>query len=85
MVYMGNRRFLPPDHRYRRARVAFDGNQELRAAPQRASGAEIRRCAEEREHFLASGGAEDDDEDPVRTHGVKRLSALFELPYWEVT
>ena len=31
------------------------------------------------------GGVENLDEDPVKLHGVKRCSILFDLPYWKVS
>lgn len=40
---------------------------------------------EERVAFLEFGGEADDDNDPVKVHGVKRASILFELPYWKVS
>ena len=30
------------------------------------------------------GGVENSEDDPVRLHGVKRRSVLFDLPYWQV-
>ena len=41
--------------------------------------------AEEREMYLASGGRENGDDDPVKVNGVKRVSILFKLPYWAVS
>ncbi|KAL6313164.1 hypothetical protein AAG906_016741 [Vitis piasezkii] len=35
--YMGHRRFLPIDHRFRRDKKSFDGNEEHRAAPKHLS------------------------------------------------
>jgi hypothetical protein len=40
---------------------------------------------EERVEYLEFGGQEDDGDDPVKVHGVKRASILFELPYWKVS
>ena len=84
MLYLGHRRYLPQEHRFRRAKVAFNGEQEWQEAPERLGGEEIRRLGEERELYISNGGAEDVDDDPVKSHGIKRLSVLFELPYWEV-
>ena len=85
MVYLGNRRWLPLNHRFRRARAAFDGNAERRGPPRRPSGVDILRMAEEREIYPASGSREDGDDDPVKMNGVKRVSILFKLPYWAVS
>ena len=84
MLYLGNRRWLPADHRFRRARVAFNGNSEMRASPIRPSGHDILRMGEERAAYLGSGGRQDGEEDPVKQHGVKRVSVLYQLPYWAV-
>jgi hypothetical protein len=84
MVYLGHRRYLGMNHRFRRARVAFDGGQELRPPPRRPSGAEILRRGKERQNYLAGGGEKDGVDDPVRIHGVKRLSVFFLLLYWKV-
>jgi len=84
MLYLGHRRFLSGEHRFRRAKTAFNGDQEWREASQRPSGADILRCGEERELYIAIGGVEDGEEDPVKRHGVKQVSVLFELSYWKV-
>jgi len=84
MVYLGSRRWLPQEHRFRRARIPFDGNMEVREPPIRPSGEEILEMAEERAQYIADGGREDGDDDPVRENGVKRVSVLFKLPYWVV-
>ena len=38
---MGNCRFLPTDHRFRRDKRSFDGNEEHRAAPKKLSGEDV--------------------------------------------
>lgn len=43
------------DHRFRRARVAFDGNQEWCQAPSRPTGEEILQMGEERARYIAKG------------------------------
>ena len=47
----------------------------------RLTGTQMRQCAEQRKAWLLNGGTPLSNEDPVRQHGVKRLSALFSLPY----
>ena len=81
MVYLGSRRWLPLDHAFKRTRAAFNGHPELHLAPIRRSGEEIRIMAKERKAFLARGGIEDAKDDPMKEHGVKRLTALDVLPY----
>lgn len=86
-VYLGHRRFLNQNHPYRRLQRAFDGSQETRPPPRQLSGRDIVRYARRRENWLANsprnrpGGLND----PVQETGVKRLSALFALPYWQVS
>ena len=41
MIYQGGRRYLPEDHRFRRARSAFNMEQEWGVAPQRSTGDEV--------------------------------------------
>ena len=38
---MGHRRFLPIDHRFRRDKKSFDGNEGHRAAPKQLSGEDV--------------------------------------------
>lgn len=85
-VYLGHRRYLNRRHPYRRLRQAFDGETEDRPPPPVLTGTDIRGYAEERDSWKQKsqgrrGGGEDD---PIHRHGVKRLSALFALPYWQV-
>ena len=37
-----------------------------------------------RSQWLRDGGVEDSEADPVKLHGVKRMSIPFALPYWKV-
>jgi hypothetical protein len=89
MIYMGHRRYMSQDHRWRHARRAFNRQQELRPAPRRQTGEEILEKAMERLHFLQDQGVHMENEnhrgDPVKLHGVKRRSVLFNLPYWHVS
>ena len=84
MVYLGSRRFLPPTHRYRRCRAAFNGEAEHQPPPVRRSGAQVLAEGRQGSEFLRNGGVEDSAADPVKEHGVKRASILFALPYWKV-
>jgi hypothetical protein len=85
-IYMGHRRYLDENHRWRYARRAFNGHQEFRPAPKQATSADIKRKAEEREAFLQNVGIRPKNEnlpgDPVKEHEVKRHSKLFDLLYW---
>jgi hypothetical protein len=83
IVYGGIRRYLPRHHPYRRNR-RFNGLEEHRLRPTPLSGEDIIRYAAWRESYLQMGGRENGPADPVHVTGVKRLSALFELDYWQV-
>ena len=85
MLYLGNRKWLPPNHRFRRTHVSFDGHQEMRPVPSRPSRHDILHMEEERVAYLGSGGRQDGEDDLVKQHGVKRVSVLYELPYWAVS
>ncbi|KAL6348147.1 hypothetical protein AAG906_039595 [Vitis piasezkii] len=49
--YMGHRRFLPIDHRFRRDKKSFDGNEEHRAAPKQLSGEDVLHQLDGMEHI----------------------------------
>jgi len=85
MVYLENRRWLPAEHYFRRARVPFDGNSEMHPPPSRPSEHNILRMGEESVAYIVEGGHQDGDDDPVKQHGVKRVYVLYELPYWAVS
>lgn len=84
MIYLGGRRFLPGDHRFRRAKAAFNNHQEWSMGPDRPTGEEVLVWGTARSSFLADGGVENSNGDPVKLHGVKRRSIFFDLPYWKV-
>jgi len=52
--------------------------------PARPTGEEVLDWGTARSTFLADGGVENSVADPVKLHGVKRRSILFDLPYWKV-
>ena len=81
MIYLGGRRYLSENHRFRRARASFNNQQEWQLPPMRPTGVEVFRWGTERERFLANGGVENSDDDPVKLHSVKRCSIFFLLPY----
>lgn len=83
IVFGGIRRYLARQHPYRR-NTRFNGNRENRTAPPTMSGQDVIRYAALRQSYLDLGGREDGKHDPVHRTGVKRLSAFFELPYWQV-
>jgi hypothetical protein len=68
--FMGHRRFLPPDHKFRSDSSSFDGTLEHRAAPRTYYERQIE------EEIKAIG-------DFKGSKTYKGLSSLFTLPYWD--
>ena len=77
------RRWLPDRHPLREDTTNFEG-PEHRAAPPPITGFQVKAAGEERMRWLAAENRRPED-DPVQSTGIKRVSALFRLPYWEVT
>lgn len=84
MIFLGARRYLAADQRFRRAKAWFDNHQEWHIAPERPTGDEVLQWGTTRTDFLEVGGVENSSADPVKLHGVKRRSVLFDLPYWKL-
>jgi len=84
-VFLGNRRWLKPNHRWRNARAAFNGQNNHDAPPPRQTGLTVVQRGAWRESFLQCGGRFNSKADPVKTTGVKRISIFFQLPYWHVS
>ena len=85
-ICLGHRRYLNRSHPYRRLKRPFDGNEELRAPPRPITGRDIIRYATVRNTWLAASlhNRPGTEHDPVHHTGVKRLSAFYRLPYWQV-
>ncbi|KAL3849603.1 hypothetical protein ACJIZ3_011485 [Penstemon smallii] len=95
--YMGHRRFLPINHKWRDEMKAFDGKKEHRSAPKRLSGLEIleQLSAIEHEKFgKLLKSTKKKGEGKKRKRGEigksvenklkwKKHSIFFELPYWK--
>ena len=77
------RKFLTEDHPMR-ADVRNFGTVERDTAPQPATGAHVLEWGRERERWLAEEGRPSQN-DPVRRHGIKRVTGLYRLPYWQVS
>lgn len=79
-----HRRYLPADHYFRGADAAFDGVacHEMEGEP--LTGNQTIRHGRQSERYIEGGGTEKDSEFPGKVHGVKRVSALYQLPYWRV-
>jgi len=81
MVYIGSRRWLLLDHRFRKAQIVFDGNVEQHEPPTRLSGHDILLMVEEHVVYLDEGGQDNGEDDPVKMNGVKRVNILNQFPY----
>ena len=76
------RRWLSVNHPLRSDSVNFT-NPEHRPPPQLVTGEQFLQWGREREQWLRDYGAPSRN-DPVRKYGIKRVSALYQLPYWKV-
>ena len=84
VVYGGrHRRWLPADHPFRFDTSVFS-TQELEAAPAPMDATSHIRWAYMRSEYERFGGRLGVEGDPTLCSGVKRLPALFSLPYWKV-
>ena len=83
IVFGGIRRYLAHHHPYRR-NTRFNGKRESRTRPQVVSGLDVIKYTAWRQSYLDLGGRKGTKGGSVYSIGVKRLSALFELPYWQV-
>ena len=79
-----HRRYLQGDHYFRSAAAAFDGEASHETAAAPLTGNQTIRYGRQSEAYIDGGGTEKDDEFPAKEHGVKRVSALYQLPYWRV-
>ena len=77
--------YLPESHYLRDDEVHFRGQREHRLPPPSMTSTEIKQFGMERAEWLRQGGVKGAVGDPVRRHNVKRMSALYTLPYWEVS
>ncbi|XP_016482962.1 uncharacterized protein LOC107803711 [Nicotiana tabacum] len=78
--FMGHRRFLRRNHRFRLNRVRFNGSKEERNPPLKLSGLDILRQIEERRvaELNVSG-----KRSRRATKQWNKRSIFFELPYWK--
>lgn len=83
-VFHGNHRWLRHNHHWKAARATFNGSTNHNATPPRQSRLTVRQRRAWRESFLKLGGRPNSQHDLVKRIGIKRVSILFELPYWEV-
>lgn len=80
-----HRRYLHANHYFRGDYAAFDYGAEEEFETHAMSGNDTIRHGRESERFLQNGGTEHHVNFPGKAHGVKRVSALFQLSYWRVS
>ena len=84
VVYGGShRRWLPDGHPFRRDEHVFATEELLGPPPTMDAEAHV-RWAFLRAEYTRFGGRMAGEGDPMLCSGVKRLPALFTLPYWKV-
>ncbi|XP_061363881.1 uncharacterized protein LOC133307391 [Gastrolobium bilobum] len=76
--FMGHRRYLSPDHKYRYNKHSFDGSTELRPAPIPPSGSDMLRQIE-----VSQKRVEDEGTSEIGPQQWKKKSIFWDLPYWE--
>ncbi|KAG8473410.1 hypothetical protein CXB51_035692 [Gossypium anomalum] len=80
--YMGHRRWLDENHKFRFQRTLFDGTEEYRGAPEQTINqppiTQTRRRSRDE-----SDDESDEEDDPKEAELWKKRSIFFELPYWE--
>jgi len=85
IIYCYNHCYLPRNHPCQRNKSAFNGETEIRNAPTQVFASNTIKWAQERKLWLKGprnriGGKLD----PIHKNGIKCLSKMFQLPYWEV-
>jgi hypothetical protein len=78
------RRYLEMNHLFRGDYAAFDGKAENMGPPPPLMPNDVIQWGRESEQFVDQGGNQRDRANPAKRHGLKRVSALFQLPYWRV-
>lgn len=83
--YMGHRRFLPPDHKWRRNKVSFNNKVETREPPVPLTGEQVLQQYESFEQVKFGLGTRKrkQREEETRWHNWRKKSNFFQLPYWK--
>ncbi|XP_028193133.1 uncharacterized protein LOC114378691 [Glycine soja] len=83
--FMGHRRFLSRNHKFRLNRVRFDGSIEERNPPLKLSGSEIFRQVEHINTTFGTRAIQNGTRKRSRQEVTQwnKRSIFFELPYWE--
>nr|XP_028956335.1 uncharacterized protein LOC114824099 [Malus domestica] len=90
ICYLGHRRFIPADHRFRRKTTIFNGRREHRSAPRQWTGLQ---CLEElctlrftfgkpKKHTSVGQRRKRTESSTSSKSQWKKKSIFYELPYW---
>ncbi|XP_042972744.1 uncharacterized protein LOC122304538 [Carya illinoinensis] len=79
--YMGHRRWLAPDHSWRRKKNAFNGHEEHQLQPSRVEGEELLQQLSQLSHVQFGKSSSKRKRSPNHLNWTKK-SIFFELPYW---
>ena len=83
--YLGHRRWLPSNHKWRRNNISFNNKVETRDAPVPLTGAQVLQQYESFEQvtFGKMSNKRKQREEDTRWHNWRKKSIFFELPYWK--
>jgi hypothetical protein len=83
--YMGHRRFLPMNHKWRHNKVSFNNQLETREAPVPLTSEQVLQQYQSFEQvtFGSTSKKRKQREEETRWHNWRKKSIFFELPYWK--
>jgi len=83
--YMGHRRFLPMDHKWRKNKVSFNNKTEYREAPQPLTGEQVLQHYDSFDQvtFGPESRKRKQRDEEKRWHNWRKKSIFFQLPYWK--
>jgi len=83
--YMGHRRFLPIDHKWRKNKVSFNNKTEYREAPQPLTGEQVLQHYDSFDQvtFGPESRKRKQRDEEKRWHNWRKKSIFFQLPYWK--
>lgn len=76
-VYLGHRKFLKPNHKYRKLKKAFNGCQENDIAPNALTGEEVYQLVKDIKVVFGKKQKQSKEK-----RKWKKKSVFFDLPYW---
>lgn len=85
IIYCDNQCYLLRNHPYQRNKNVFNGETEIRNAPPQVLALNTIKWAQEQKLWLKGPRNQPSGKlDPVHKNGIKCLSNMLQLPYWEV-